>query len=97
MALTTNGFDLGERLNHFDRHRLEHGWRDQYEYEENADTFLTKALTTELLECTRRNGSRIRFDTATCEFGILSADNYIVTYFYRRQRGLQYFQRECKR
>ena len=96
MALRTNGFRLGERLNHLDRHRLEYPWADQYDYEKCADEFLTRELTPQMLECTRKNGDRIRYDTSTCEFGIVSAAGYIVTYFYRRNRGREYFERECR-
>lgn len=96
VALRTNGFKLGERLNHLSRHRLEHPWVDQYEYEECADEFLTKVLTPLMLECTRKNGDRIRYDTSTDEFGIISATDYIVTYFYRTNRGREYFERECR-
>jgi hypothetical protein len=64
---------------------------------ETADEFLTKVPSTSTRECVRRNGARIRYDAASFEFGIVSADNYIVTYFYRRTNGLEYFRRECNR
>jgi predicted TIM-barrel fold metal-dependent hydrolase len=97
VALRTNGFHVGERLNHFDRHRDEYPWIDQFAYEEAADEFLTKEPPPSAKECLRRNGARIRYDTASFEFGIVSTDNHIVTYFYRRTNGLEYFKRECTR
>ena len=30
VALRTNGFHVGERLNHFDRHQTEYTWTDQF-------------------------------------------------------------------
>jgi hypothetical protein len=97
VSLRSNGFRIGARLDHFDRHRLERSWHDPIEYEEAADDFLTRPLTPQILECRRRNGALVRFHRVTCEFGILSADHYIVTYFLRTHDGLEYFRRECNR
>lgn len=98
MPLRTKGFEIGKRLLHLDKHRLEFNWVDQFEYEERADEFLTKALTPTLRECHRHiDGALVRYDTATGEFGILHADGFIGTYHYQTHRGLDYFERNCQR
>lgn len=98
MPLQTKGFKITQRLAHFDKHRLEHSWKDQYEYEEMADVFLTKAQVAPLMECVRkRDGALIRFDPSTCEFGILHKSGYIGTYLISRHRGLEYFREDCKK
>ena len=94
-SLVSNGFRFGKRLDHFDRHRLEHHWTDQFEYEEAADRFLTSPLHPPAVECVRRDGTKVRFNSLTCEFGILRADNCISTYFYRRTNGHAYFEEQC--
>ncbi len=97
MALRSNGFRLTKRLDHFDKHRLEHPWVDQFEYEEDADEFLTKPLAAPVQECVRKKDRAIiRFDPTTCEFGILDTFGYIVTYYYRRKNGAAYFADQCK-
>ena len=97
MSLQTKGFEIGTRLDHFDRYKREYSWVDQYEYEQAADTFLTKTKVAPLMECIRkRDDALIRFDPSTSEFGILHKSNYIGTYFMRRHRGTEYFQDLCK-
>ena len=49
-VLRTNGFEIGKRLIHFDKHKIEHEWADQFEYEMTADDFLTKPLTPSMRE-----------------------------------------------
>ena len=96
-ALRTKGFEIGKRLIHFDKHKIEHEWADQFEYEMTADDFLTKQLTPSMRECRRRrDGALVRFDSSTGEFGILRSSNHIGTYLYMRHRGLEYFEKECR-
>jgi hypothetical protein len=67
-VLRTKRFEIGKRLLHFDKHRLEHGWTDQLDYELQADDFLTRPLTPSMRECRRRrDGALVRFDSATGE------------------------------
>lgn len=55
------------------------------EYETSASQFLTKPRDANLMECIRtagsRNGDRVRYDTATMEFGVLASAGFILTYF----------------
>jgi len=96
-TLRTKGFEIGKRLLHFDKHRLEHEWVDQFDYEIQADDFLSRPLTPSMREChRRRDGALVRFDSSTGEFGILHTSNYIGTYLYKGYRGLEYFERECQ-
>jgi hypothetical protein len=95
--LRTKGFEIGKRLLHFDKHKLEYNWADQFDYEEQADGFLTDPLKPTQRECRRlRDGALVRYDSLTGEFGILHASGYIGTYLYRRHRGLEYFEKECQ-
>ncbi len=98
MALRTKGFEVGKRLLHFDKHRREFNWIDQFDYEERADEFLTKPASVQLRECTRRtDGATVRYDTSTGEFGILHKEGFIGTYHFKTHRGLEYFMRECQK
>lgn len=98
MPLRTKGFDVALRSVHFQKHGHEHNWIDSFQYEKDADHFLTKPINPTMHECRRqRDGACIRFDESTNEFGILRANGFISTYFYRHHRGLQYFAQECSR
>ena len=73
------------------------------DYEALADAFMMKPLNATLMEGARRNGYRLRFDTATRELCVASRSG-ILTYYktapgrIKRKGGAQnYFQWECGR
>ena len=50
-------------------------------YEAMADRFLTRPLRPTMLPCTRPKGWMLRYDQGTGEFGVLSSDGMIRSYF----------------
>jgi len=75
------------------------------EYERRADTFLGGELNPQTTREGRRrsDGAKLRYNEHTEEFGILSVENVIVTYFkpdpaiHGKANNLQYFYAECRR
>jgi len=108
---TTNGFaDKVELLDHFARHAGDFGATSEAEYEMLADRFLGRSLAAGVLECKRSGGDIIRFDQTTDEYGVLSQERIIRTYFkpiprvltggrkgHRHATNLAYFHAECLR
>lgn len=103
MALLTKGFaSVRKKYNHFKRHGYEFGAKDADTYEQLADAFLAKPPTATMQICTRVDGDIVRYDTATGEFGIMSVDSFIRTYFSRPNgtpaefaSNLRYFRNQC--
>lgn len=101
----TNGFySKYLRDQHFDDHGADFGAKDEEEYERMADEFLGGPLKSSTLECIRASSNDlIRYDYRTEEFGILSADRYIKTYYipkpslHRKRTNKTYFESECKK
>lgn len=95
--------DPEEKDNHFLDHNreFEPEFASPEEYETAAIQFLTKEPWNTMLECTRRNGDVIRFDTRTDEFAICNRDGYLKTYYkpdtywHRQESNLIYFQGQC--
>lgn len=77
-------FDPLELKLHFVKHGTEFGAPTDAEYERLAAHFLTAPLRPGVLECTRKCGDIVRYDTATTEYGVLSATLAIRTYFKPR-------------
>ena len=81
----TLGFaDTGELAQHFSDHASDFMAITESQYEAMADWFLAKAKTAAMFECIRMRGDRLRYDTLTNEFGIVSASGTIRTYFIPR-------------
>lgn len=73
---------LTKRSGHFQNHGADFGAITAEEYEGMASTFLENGLQVNCEEYTRlRDKARIRFNALTEEFGILSFDGYIRTYY----------------
>lgn len=71
-----------KRARHFQDHGADFGAITAEEYEEMASTFLENGLQINCEEYTRlRDRARLRFNLITEEFGILSSDGYIRTYY----------------
>src|SRR5215203_5452469 len=92
----TQGFvDSAEQRRHFNLHGSELGITDEQEYVNAADNFLGRPPRRGIQQCTRPQGSYtgdiVRWNPATGEFGVLTADGLIRTYFklnlrlYRRR------------
>lgn len=73
--------DQAKLLDHFHRHGSDFSAKDAAHYERLADTFLSGAAGTGVLEKLRSNGDRVRFDPSTSEFGIVKQGGTIRTYF----------------
>jgi pyocin large subunit-like protein len=87
---------------HFDDHGEEVGAASEEEYEAMAAAFMSSVRANPVLERIRAaDGARIRYNYVTQELGIVSADNYIQTYFKPDPRfhGMStnraYFEWEC--
>lgn len=98
----TLGFKNALSLNeHFQKHHTDFGVATPSVYEALADRFLGGPKTNTTMECTRHNLERLRYDTATEEFGILTPSNIIRTYFkpdpakHRQPTNTDYFNQEC--
>jgi hypothetical protein len=68
---------------HFDAHGSDFGAVDEANYEAQADGFLGGPRGATVLECHRTflDNALVRYDYADQSFGVLSADNYLLTYF----------------
>ena len=66
---------------HFERHGDDFGAQSAQEYERMADDFLTGPLRPGVQEKHRSNGDVVRFDAQTDEFGVVSGDGVIRTYY----------------
>jgi len=101
----TNGFKDGAALqDHFTRHGALLGVATEDEYLERADAYCGAPVdpnNQHMHECTRRGGDRIRYNDLTEEWGVLSQDNVIRTYYIltaalaKYGSGLVYFNLEC--
>jgi len=99
----TLGFDPRLRGEHFDNHATDLGATTEEEYEALADAFIGGPLSENTKECKRSNGDKIRYNFRTEEYGVLSGDGYIRTYFkpkpriHRHRTNFIYFKSECKK
>lgn len=109
-------FDPYLLSDHFDRHGHQFAAVTEEEYEALAVVFITKILPGSPVKCRACptcsclaygaihecvvRGDRIRFDTRTQEFGVLSASGFIRTYYkpdpnWTGVSGINYFHRRC--
>jgi RHS repeat-associated protein len=66
---------------HFEDHGSDFGATTAAEYAQQADTFLNGPLESGALEKIRPNGDIVRYNPASEEFGVATADGTIRTYF----------------
>ena len=113
MPLLTRGFDTAADLTeHFEKHVTrgnEFAVATEADYLALADKFLGEPLnraTTYECRRVRRDGSlgdKIRYNRITQEYGVLSADNVIRTYFipdpaiHGHTTNFAYFRSECRK
>lgn len=100
----TNGFISDSELtDHFDKHWREFGnpSLDEDGYLAMADQFLGEGRCGTIVTVRCRGGDTIRYDPKTQEFGILSAERYIRTYYlpdpakHRKGSNYEYFLIRC--
>ena len=98
----TDAFTLGfgrtdQLLDHFSRHGVELGLRSVEDYCWRADEFLGGLKGLRVVECTRRGGDRVRYDTETHEFGTIDMNSKLRTFYRVRPhlRNLSYFRAKC--
>jgi hypothetical protein len=71
------------------------------EYELKAAQFLDSTGSNTCRQCKNRDGDTVKFDSKTDEFGLLSPDEYIKTYYipdpyeHMAPTNSRYFQRQC--
>jgi filamentous hemagglutinin len=67
---------------HYRKHRFEYSWKDRADYLAQGEAFLNSPLDrATTLEHVRPNGSRVRFNQITQEYGTARATGEIITYF----------------
>ncbi|WP_257543907.1 RHS repeat-associated core domain-containing protein [Sphingopyxis sp. DBS4] len=91
------------RSSHFAKHSGEFGFKTAAAYEKAASNFLGGKAGRGVLEGTRKSGDIVRYNPKTNEFGVLSKDGNIRTYFkpdtaqHGLKTNLDYFEREIAR
>lgn len=100
--VATKGFrHFPDLRRHYLRHRAEFPpGLGIPEYAQRAEAFLGGPIGQHAAECTRRDGSRVRYNEPTRELGILYTDGHIATYFILGGtivHGRHYFCENCKK
>lgn len=100
-------FETRELARHHAKHAHHFPVNNATEYEHSAAHFLIKVKGPTIVECRRKEGDIVRYDTATEEFGVLSSLGIIRTYFkpvpcraapppcHGHRDNLEYFKNEC--
>jgi pyocin large subunit-like protein len=82
MALTTKGFVDATQLNrHFSEHGADFGSSSVTDYEKMADEFLGGPLASDVKECKRSRGDRVRYNLTTQAYGVIDSNDVIRTFF----------------
>lgn len=100
----TRGFSTPLLLRrHARNHQAEVNAADEAHYLALADAFCGGPLGATIEECTRRSdGAIIRWDPVTDEYGILTADGFIKSYFVQDRTwhpavsNRAYFEHDCR-
>jgi pyocin large subunit-like protein len=95
----TSGFDPLLLPDHFARHGAGVGAASAVEYEEKADSFLGGPLDAHSLVGQDTQGDMVRYNSATREFGVMSRDGVIRTYYRipAGKDGMKYYIERLKR
>ena len=74
------------------------------EYLSLADSFLGSSLAADVHECVRSNGQIVRYNPVTNEFGIITQNLTIITYYKpnpwikaKYPTNMHYFREQCRR
>lgn len=105
MPFTKGFISPSELADHFDDHGGDFNARDEQHYQELADIFLGGPIRTTTLECPSRARDKCltRYDLVTQEYGVLTPDSYILTYFipdparHGHRTNAAYFNADCRR
>jgi len=73
--------DDAKLQDHYVRHGNDFGAKNAKQYQYQADKFLTSPRGSNTLEKTRLNGDIVRYNTKTQEFGVISKNGNIRTYY----------------
>lgn len=79
MPLTKGFVNVKQLHRHFTEHGGDFGASNAKEYQDYADRFLGGPLTTDLHECTRRKGDKLRYNPKTQDYGVLDSRGMIRT------------------
>jgi filamentous hemagglutinin len=102
----TKGFRDKNQLHlHHQKHQSEFGFIDEKNYLNSADAFLGSPKSVDVLECIRKSDNSImRYNPKTNEFGVITQDSKILTYFkpnltnkIKYPTSLDYFKEQCKK
>lgn len=74
-------FKEAKLKSHFEDHGEDFGAKTPEEYQQQADNFLTSPKKQGVLQKTRANGDIVRYNPKTEEFGVVSKDGAIRTYY----------------
>ncbi len=74
-------FDPLELADHFRKHRADFTVPTDRDYEALAERFLANPAAPYLMECIRRSGDVVRYNTVTTEYAVRSSTGIIRTYF----------------
>lgn len=92
----TDGFvDKVRRQEHWEDHGRKMGFKTPKEYEEAAAEFLSKPLNKNMEELSNSDGSRVRYDYSSNEFGASTKNNSTLT-FYKPDTGADYWETRIK-
>jgi pyocin large subunit-like protein len=105
VAFTKGFYSYDELAEHFEDHKGDFDAKDEAEYLALADAFLGGPMRDTTLECPkrRRDGCLTRYDYHTQEFGVLSPDGYIITYYkpkpnvHRLRTNRIYWNSDCRK
>ena len=90
------------RQHHAD-HAADFGTPSESQYLKLADEFCGGPKSGSVLECVRKSGDLVRYSTQTEEFGVVSSQGFIRTYFksvsaaHGFAGNLDYFNYNCER
>ena len=106
MPFTRGFIDHTQALDHFSKHGSEFGAITFAQYVSLADSFLGSPKDAEVLEGVRSDGSIVRYNPRTNEFGVMTSDKTIKTYFIlnlnarakaKYPTNTDYFMEQCRR
>jgi filamentous hemagglutinin len=106
VPLTRGFIDHFQALDHFSRHGSEFGAITFAQYVDLADNFLGSPRDAEILEGVRTDSSIVRYNPRTNEFGVITHDRIIKTYFIvnldararaKYPTNIDYFREQCRK
>lgn len=88
-AIMQMTFESPELLTkHYEKHKEEFGDITEAEYLEKANQFYSEAVSDDIEQITRSDGSSAKYKFSTNEFLVITKDGNIRTYFKPQKRGV---------